>query len=109
MKLSDYQNMTLLGKYPNIMTISLSQGKTNKYNKVKNTNLSNNNISTSTFYNFKNNGNKKSSIYNNYNGINNYNNMEFGKKSKYNNKSIVTNNMYLEGYKTFFNKNKTCK
>ena len=58
-KLNDYQNMTLLNNYPNLMTISLSQGKDYKFNKINNNNNLNNvnNIST-TFYSFKNNQNK---------------------------------------------------
>ena len=105
-KLNDYHNMTLLNNYPNLMTISLSQGKDYKFNKINNNNNLNNvnNIST-TFYSFKNNQNK--------NGINNkvasYNlgsNLDKGKKNKYNYMSMLSNNN-LGGYKTFFNKNNT--
>ena len=105
-KLNDYHNMTLLNNYPNLMTISLSQGKDYKFNKMNNNNNLNNvnNIST-TFYSFKNNQNK--------NGINNkvasYNlgsNLDKGKKNKYNYMSMLSNNN-LGGYKTFFNKNNT--
>ena len=49
MKINKYQNMTLLNNYPNIMIISLSQGKTNKFNKINN----NLNKISSTFYSFK--------------------------------------------------------
>ncbi len=104
-KLNDYHNMTWLNNYPNLMTISLSQGKDYKFNKMNNNNnnLNNvNNIST-TFYSFKNNQNK--------NGINNKvasnnlgSNLDKGKKNKYNYMSMLPNN-YLGGYKTFFNKN----
>ena len=98
-KLNDYQNMTLLNNYPNLMTISLSQGKNNKLN---NNNL--NNIS-STFYSFKNNKNniipKKITSFNNSNNLDKNNTT---KKNKYNYMSLLPNN-YLGGYKTFFNKN----
>ena len=101
MKINDYQNMTLLNNYPNIMTISLSQGKANKYNKINN-NL--NNIS-STFYSFKNNDNKnilskKITSFKNSNLDKN----NTTKKNKYNYMSLLPNS-YLGGYKTFFNKN----
>ena len=103
MKINEYQNMTLLNNYPNIMNISLSQGKINKFNKINN-NL--NNIS-STFYSFKNNENK------NFNSkkitsikINNFDKSNSNKKNKYNYMSILPNNN-LGGYKTFFNKNNT--
>ena len=33
-KLNEYQNIILLNNYPNLMTISLSQGKNNKINKL---------------------------------------------------------------------------
>ena len=98
-KLNEYKNMTLLNGFPNLMTISLSQGKNNKVNKLNNNNM--NNIS-STFYSFKNVGNKNiapkklASFYNNNNNIDKNN---LGKKSKYNYMSL------LPGYKTFFNKN----
>jgi hypothetical protein len=98
-KLNDYQNMTLLNNYPNLMTISLSQGKNNKLN-----NNSLNNIS-STFYSFKNNKNniipKKITSFNNSNNLDKNNTT---KKNKYNYMSLLPNN-YLGGYKTFFNKN----
>ena len=105
-KINDYQNMTLLNNYPNLMTISLSQGKDYKFNKASNNNNSNNinNIST-TFYSFKNNPNKNI-MSNKIGSFNNSNNLDknLNKKNKYNYMSMMPNN-YLGGYKTFFNKN----
>jgi cyclin-dependent kinase-like len=103
-KLNDIQNMTLLNNYPNLMTISLSQGKATKYNKVSgNNNLNNiNNIST-TFYSFKNNKNNNNIMTNKIASINTID-KNMNKKNKYMN--LLPNN-YLGGYKTFFNKNKT--
>ena len=110
-KLNDYQNMTLLNNYPNLMTISLSQGKDYKFNKMNNNNNINNlnnmnNIST-TFYSFKN--NNKNIMNNKIGSFNNANNIDknFNKKNKYNYMSMMNNNNYLGGYKTFFNKNNT--
>ena len=108
-KINDYQNMTLLNNYPNLMTISLSQGKDYKFNKINNNNnnLNNvNNIST-TFYSFKNNPNKNL-ITNKISSFNSSNNLDknLNKKNKYNYMSMIPNN-YLGGYKTFFNKNNT--
>ncbi len=101
-KLNDIQNMTLLNNYPNLMTISLSQGKATKYNKVSgNNNLNNiNNIST-TFYSFKNNKNNNNIMTNKIASINTID-KNMNKKNKYMN--LLPNN-YLGGYKTFFNKN----
>ena len=61
-KLNEYQNMSLLSNFPNLMTISLSQGKNNKVNKINNNLSSINNINniSSTFYSLKNNGNSNS-------------------------------------------------
>ena len=101
-KLNEYQNMTLLNNFPNLMTISLSQGKTNKYNK-NNNNISNN--ISSTFYSFKNNINnnilpKKVTSLNN-----NSNSSEKNSMNKKNNYMSLLSNNYLGGYKTYFNKN----
>ena len=105
-KINDYQNMTLLNNYPNLMTISLSQGKDYKFNKINNNNNLNNvnNIST-TFYSFKNNQNKNLPT-NKLGSFNSSNNLDknFNKKNGYNYMSMIPNN-YLGGYKTFFNKN----
>ena len=100
-KLSDYQNITSLKNFPNLMTISLSQGKTNKLNKINNSNLSSINNISSTFYSFKNNGNKMTPFKNNNNNLEKNN---INKKKNYNFKSLLPSNQ-LEGYKTFFNKN----
>ena len=108
MKFNDYHNMSLLNNMPNLMTISLSQGKNNKYNKINNNNIFNNinNISSTTFYSSKNNQNKniipKKTFYNN-----NSNEKKFVKNGKYNLMPMISNNnnnYYLGGYKTFFNK-----
>ena len=106
-KINDIQNMTLLNNYPNLMTISLSQGKSSKYNKISNNNNLNgiNNIST-TFYSFKNNKNSNNIMTNKMASINNNAEKNMNKKNKYNYMSLLSNN-YLGGYKTFFNKNKT--
>ena len=104
-KLNEYPNMSLLNNFPNLMTISLSQGKNNKVHKINNNINSVNNIS-STFYSLKNNPNsnnnimtKKLSSFNN----NSNNSLEKKKNNKYNYMSLANN--YLGGYKTFFNKN----
>ena len=104
-KLNEYPNMSLLNNFPNLMTISLSQGKNNKVHKINNNINSINNIS-STFYSLKNNPNsnnnimtKKLSSFNN----NSNNSLEKKKNNKYNYMSLANN--YLGGYKTFFNKN----
>ena len=104
-KLNEYPNMSLLNNFPNLMTISLSQGKNNKVHKINNNINSINNIS-STFYSLKNNSNsnnnimtKKLSSFNN----NSNNSLEKKKNNKYNYMSLANN--YLGGYKTFFNKN----
>ena len=99
LKITDYQNMSFLNKFPNIMTISLSQGKTKKVSKIKNNNLYHN---SSTYDSFNNSPNKKNLV--NYNSINN-SNMDLNKKNKNNYKDLLCKT-YLEGYKTFFNKNK---
>ena len=108
--LNEYQNMSLLNNFPNLMTISLSQGKNNKTHKINNNINSINNIS-STFYSLKSNGNsnnniitKKLTSFNN----NSNNSLENNKKNnKYNYMSLANANAnnYLGGYKTFFNKN----
>ena len=104
-KLNEYPNMSLLNNFPNLMTISLSQGKNNKVHKINNNINSINNIS-STFYSLKNNPNsnnnimtKKLSSFNN----NSNNSLEKKKNNKYNYMSLANN--YLGGYKTSFNKN----
>ena len=100
-KLNEYQNMTLLNNFPNLMTISLSQGKTNKYN--KNNNLSNN--ISSTFYSFKNNINNNILPKKVTSLSNNSNSSEKNSMNKKNNYMSLLSNNYLGGYKTYFNKN----
>ena len=56
-KLNDYQNMTLLYNYPNLMTISLSKERRLNINKMNNKSENINNILI-TFYLFKNNNKK---------------------------------------------------
>ena len=73
----DYQNMQIVNNYPNLMTISLSHGKTNnKNNKIFTNKIASINIDKN-----------------------------LNKKNKYNYMSFLSNN-HLGGYKTFFNKNK---
>ena len=117
MNLADYQNMSLLKDYSNLMTISLSQEKLNKLSKINNSsnktsnkNLNNktidNNIS-STFYSFKsNNMPKKATQYNNSFYRYNTDKKLLNKNSKSNLVSLLSNN-YLNGYKTFFSKDKS--
>ena len=103
-KLNEFQNMTLLNNYPNIMTISLSQGKNNKLNnKINNNNL---NSISSTFYTFKNNPPKNIIPKKAAASLNKSNNFDknLSKKNKYNYMALLHNN-YLGGYKTFFSKN----
>ena len=115
----DYQNLSLLNDYTNLMTISLSQEKENKIHKINNnSNISSNkNLSntidnlSSTFYTFKKNQGKNS-IPKKYEPYSNsfYKNMTdkklLNKNSKSNLVSLLSNN-YLTGYKTFFNKDKS--
>ena len=105
-KLNEYQNSSLMNNFPNIMTISLSQGKNNKSNKIQNNTKSNiNNIST-TFYSFKNNGNNNNITTQKNTFNNSLDKNTTNKKNKYNYMALMSNN-YLGGYKTFFNKNKS--
>ena len=103
MKMNEYQNMTLLNNYPNIMTLSLSQGKNNKLNNKLNNNTLNS--ISSTFYTYKNNPNKNI-VQKKGGSLNKSNNFEksISKKKEYNYMSLIQNN-YLGGYKTFFSKN----
>jgi len=98
LKLKEQKNMTLLNNYPNIMSISLSQGKTHKLNNI-----------SSTFYNNEATKNiipkKMASINNNSNGKSHTYDKNVTKKNQYNYMSLLSNNTYFGGYKTFFNKN----
>ena len=108
----NYKNIGLFNDYPNLMAISLSQEKINKIKKNSNKNVSNtiDNIS-STFYPFKNNK-IKNIIPKNITKYNNSLNKNFTEKDliNMNNKSNISSsllsNNYLNGYKTFFNKDK---
>ena len=110
MKMNDYHNMSLMNNMPNLMTISLSQGKNSKYNKINSNNMYKdiNNISSTTFYTYKNKGNKsiipKKTFYNNISNNNLEKNLM--KNGKYNFMPIIphNNNNIFGGYKTFFNK-----
>ena len=106
------KNMNLFNNYSNLMTMSLSKDKKNKLNKINhnysNQNISNNNLDSisSTFYSIKNNSVPKNiTKYTNY--INkNYTEKDLLIKNSKSNISLLSNN-YLNGYKTFFNKDKT--
>ena len=105
------KNMNLFNNYSNLMTMSLSKDKKNKLNKINhnysNQNISNNNLDniSSTFYSIKNNSVPKNiTKYTNY--INkNYTEKDLLIKNSKSNISLLSNN-YLNGYKTFFNKDK---
>ena len=98
LKLKEQKNMTLLNNYPNIMSISLSQGKAHKLNNI-----------SSTFYNNEAAKNiipkKMASINNNSKGKSHTYDKNVAKKNQYNYMSLLSNNTYFGGYKTFFNKN----
>ena len=106
------ENMNLFNNYSNLMTMSLSKDKKNKLNKINhnysNQNISNNNLDSisSTYYSIKNNSVPKNiTKYTNY--INkNYTEKDLLIKNSKSNISLLSNN-YLNGYKTFFNKDKT--
>ena len=107
-KIGKYGNMTIYSNFGNAKLISLSQGKTNQKNKNNHTSQ-NTNIKNSTQNSFN---IKKINIYgSNYisnnsnsniksNGLQNLNN-------NYNNDMLAFANTHLDGYKTFFNINKS--
>ena len=100
MQLNEHQNMTLLNNFPNLMTVSLSQGKSVKYNKLNDNpknDLNHNNISTTFYKNIT--VPKKNPVYNDNNSLD-----KNLKKNKFN-YTPINPNTYLSGYKTFFNKN----
>ena len=100
MQLNEHQNMTLLNNFPNLMTVSLSQGKSVKYNKLNDNpknDLNHNNISTTFYKNIT--VPKKNPVYNDNNSLD-----KNSKKNKFN-YTPINPNTYLSGYKTFFNKN----
>ena len=99
-QLNEHQNMTLLNNFPNLMTVSLSQGKSVKYNKLNDNpknDLNYNNISSTFYKNIS--VPKKNPIYNDNNSLD-----KNSKKNKFN-YTPINPNTYLNGYKTFFNKN----
>jgi hypothetical protein len=92
--------MTLLNNFPNLMTVSLSQGKSVKYNKLNDNpknDLNYNNISSTFYKNIS--VPKKNPVYNDNNSLD-----KNSKKNKFN-YTPINPNTYLNGYKTFFNKN----
>ena len=105
------KNINLFNNYSNYLAMSLSKEKKNKINKMIHNNsnkiIYNNNLDniSSTFYSIKNNK-KKNSVPKN---ITKYNNSKTEKdlinKNGKTNISLQSNN-YLNGYKTFFNKDK---
>ena len=100
MQLNEHQNMTLLNNFPNLMTVSLSQGKSVKYNKLNDNpknDLNHNNISTTFYKNIA--VPKKNPVYNDNNSLD-----KNSKRNKFN-YTPINPNTYLSGYKTFFNKN----
>jgi len=100
MQLNEHQNMTLLNNFPNLMTVSLSQGKSVKYNKLNDNpknDLNHNNISTTFYKNIT--VPKKNPAYNDNNSLD-----KNSKRNKFN-YTPINPNTYLSGYKTFFNKN----
>ena len=94
-----YQNIPKLNNIHNLMTVSLSQGKGN--NISNNSNIKINDAST-TFYFHKNRKNNDKPTMTKITSFNSENNLN--KKNKY---ISMLSNSPLNGYKTFFNKNKT--
>ena len=114
-KVGNFANMTISNNFHNIKLISLSQGKTNQ----KNNNLSNNNNNLNNNTNYNNIKNstlnsfnvKKINIYES-NYINNNNKTNVKSNNTKNNNNIFNDlssfgNTNLDGYKTFFNINKS--
>ena len=114
-KLGKFANMTISNNFHNIKLISLSQGKTNQ----KKNNLSNNNNINNNTNNIKNNtlnsfNIKKINIYeSNFINNNSKTNVKSNNMNKNNNNNNIFNdlssfgNTNLDGYKTFFNINKS--
>ncbi len=109
-----FGNMTIYNNFSNIKLISLSQGKTNQknnnHNNNTNSNTINNNIKNSTQNSFN---IKKINIYGSNYISNNSNSNAVGNNIKhinnnyYNNDMLAFANTNLDGYKTFFNINKS--
>ena len=132
-KIGKFGNMTIYNNFGNVKLISLSQGKTNQKNKNSNnnTNTNNNNTNTNTntntnaiLNNNTNNNNIKNSTQNSFNikKINIYgsnyisnnsnsniktNNLKNLNNNYNNNDMLALVNANLDGYKTFFNLNKS--
>ena len=105
-KVAKYQNMTITNNFHNIKLISLSNGKSNqKNNKDNNNNNKNNNKKNSTLNNFN---VKKINIYGS-NYINNNSNLKSNNKNSNNNYNeiLALGSPNIDGYKTFFNANKS--
>ena len=116
-KIAKYQNMTISNNFHNIKLISLSHGKSNQKN---NNNHTNNNTNNNKNNNDKNNNDKNNTLNSfNIKKINiygsNYINNNSNSNLKSNNKNINNNynemlafaNPNMDGYKTFFNINKS--
>ena len=117
-KIAKYQNMTISNNFHNIKLISLSHGKSNQKN--NNNNHTNNNTNNNKNNNDKNNNDKNNTLNSfNIKKINiygsNYINNNSNSNLKSNNKNINNNynemlafaNPNMDGYKTFFNINKS--
>ena len=106
-KIGKHGNMTIYNNFGNVKLISLSQGKTNQKNNNNNTSH-NNNIKNSTQNSFN---IKKINIYgSNYISHNSNSNTKSNLKNfnnNYNNDMLAFANTNLDGYKTFFNINKS--
>ena len=117
LKFNGFPNTTLSNNFPNLMNISLSQGKMGNMNNQNNNNNNNyisqnyNNIS-STIYNpnsFNNKKNQKAITNNIYNSTflkgKNSTNKKTPNKNSQNNLMSLLPNGYLGSYNTLFNKN----
>ena len=109
-KINKFGNMTIYNNFGNVKLISLSQGKTNqKNNNTNNHTSNNNNIKNSTQNSFN---IKKINIYgSNYISNNSNSNIKSNNlknlNNNYNNDILGFANPNLDGYKTFFNINKS--
>ena len=103
-----FGNMTIYNNFSNVKLISLSQGKTNQKNNNHNHNPNHNNIKNSTQNSFN---IKKINIYGSNYISNNSNSNLIGNNLKninnFNNDMIAFANTNIDGYKTFFNMNKS--
>ena len=101
-----FGNMTIYNNFSNVKLISLSQGKTNQKNNNHNPNHNNIKNSTQNSFNIK-----KINIYGSNYISNNSNSNLVGNNLKnfnnFNNDMIAFANTNIDGYKTFFNMNKS--